>query len=187
MKRFVLTSSLLLVGWGHALTLSGNVSGGLPGKARVGAWLVDAAGRPLSEVASTPANGGTFSLTIPDLTPSGRAVWTLTADNISWPGVTGEVSLPGGVQGGEVRLFVYGDTNGNNRRDDGEELFEASPRLGKASVAIVYASRGANVTAGRGFSVSLGSGWNVVTIELSKALKATAQSGASGLQLSIAR
>ncbi|AFZ69164.1 hypothetical protein [Deinococcus peraridilitoris] len=187
MKRTLLASSFLLLGSAQALTLSGSVAGEAPAKARVGAWLIDAAGRPVAEVASAPISANAFSLSIPDTAPSGRALWGLTSDSIAWPGVTGEVNVSGSVQGSEARLFVYGDANGNTRRDEGEELIEGSARLGKASVALVFASRPVNVSAARGLSVALTLGWNVVSIELGKTLKAGVQSGASGLQLSIAR
>lgn len=187
MIRRLFTLLPFLLSAALAFGVSGEVTGELPKGARVGAWLVDSAGRPLSEVASAPVVGGGFSLNLPDSAPGGRALWPLTADTLAWPGVTGGVKLPGGVQSGELRLFVYGDANGNGRRDEGEDLLEGEARLGKASVVLTYLDRPANVTAGRGFAAALGAGWNILTIELGKTLRAGVQGSISGLRLSVAR
>lgn len=187
MQRTLAAFALLALGSAGALTVGGSVAGEAPAKARVGAWLVDSAGRPLGELVSAAVNGGQFSLNVPDAAPSGRALWPLSADNIAWPGVTGGVNVPSGVQSGEVRLFVYGDANGNGRRDEGEELLEGTPRLGRANVVLVYADKAASVSAPRGFEAKLNAGWNVLAVELGKTLKTSVQGSANGLQLSVSR
>lgn len=186
MKRALLLMLALTPG-AHALTLSGSVEGDLPGNARVGAWLVSNAGLPLSEVTSVALASGAFRLALPDEAPSGRARWSLTGDSITWPGVAGDVTATSGAETGEVRLFVYGDANGNNRRDDNERLLEASVTLGRANLAFVYVNREATVNGARGLNVTLPSGWSALVVELGRALKTSVLSAADGIRLNVVR
>ncbi len=174
---------LLLSSTAGALSLSGSVSGELPAGARVGAWLLDASGRAISEVASAPLKADHFALNVPDAPPSGPALWPLRSDALTWPGLSGDVSVSGGVQAGELRLFLYGDANGNNRRDENEAVTELRPQLGKAAVALVFVKDAATVTAARGFEARLNEGWNVLAIVPGKAPKVSVTPGASDLAL----
>ena len=185
--RLVTLPLLLLAAAAQALSVSGSIAGEAPAQARVSAWLVDSAGRPLTETTSTAVNNGHFTLQLPDKPPLGRAVWTLNADNLSWPGVTGNITAPTGVNTGETRLFMYVDANNNGRRDEGEALQEGTAKLGKAVLAFIFVDRKATVRAARGFDVNLQTGWNALSVELGKSLKADVLTSVTGMQLLIGR
>lgn len=170
----------------QALTLTGSAVGELPAKARVAAFTVGPSGQPVSEVASAPA-APAFRLDVPAGAPSGRGLFALSPETIAWPGVTGGLNVPAGLQGGELRLFVYGDANGNGARDAGEALLETDASVGRAKLVVVYAAQAANVTADRGFAANLAAGWNVVTVELGRALKVAVSTNAEGVTLNVGR
>lgn len=174
---------LLLCGTAGALSLGGSVVGDLPAKARVGAWLLGASGRALGEVASAPLKSGRFELNVPDAPPSGPALWPLRPDALTWPGLSGNVKVSGATQAGELRLFLYGDANGDGQRDESEAVTELRPQLGKAAVTLVFAEKAVTVTAARGFEARLQGGWNVVSIALGKTSKVSVTRGAADLTL----
>lgn len=181
---FALLSSVALAA---PVSLSGSVTGDLPSAPRVTAWTVNVSGAPIAELAGTGVEGGKFTLALPETAPPARATFALLADNLTWPGVTGGASVTPGVRAAEVRLFVYGDANGNGRRDDGEALLEANTQAGRASVLLVYVDRDTSVRGERGLNVALVSGWNAVSIELGKTLKSGVTRDLAGVKLVVTR
>ncbi|WP_027480436.1 hypothetical protein [Deinococcus pimensis] len=169
------------------LSVSGTVTGDVPAGARVGAWLVNVSGAPVTELGSVAVQDGRFSLSVADAAPPARSVSALSAMDLTWPGVTGDATVTPNVRTAEARLFVYGDANGNGRRDESEALLEAGVQSGRASVVLVYVDRDANVKGDRGLNVDLAGGWNSVSIELGKALKTSVARGASGVRLVVTR
>ncbi|AWN22916.1 hypothetical protein DKM44_06480 [Deinococcus irradiatisoli] len=163
-------AALLTLSAAQALTLQGSVtaSANLGPHARVGVWSLGPAGAAGNELASAPLVNGTFSLPLPDGAPPTRAQFPLRPETIGWPGVVGDVTLSAAVQGSELGLFVYDDSNGNGRRDDHEPLLDAFPDVQRQPLITVWVSGNVSVKAGHGFSVNLNSGWNSFLIDLGR-------------------
>lgn len=187
MKRALAAVVVALSSTAGALTLNGSVVGELPSASRVGAWTVSTSGAPINEIASAALNGARFSLRLPEAAPSGRALWPLMADHLAWPGVTGDVTVAPAGQGGEAKLFVYGDANGNGRRDEGEAMSEATVQAGKANVVVVYSERDTTISASRGLQVKLATGWNAVLVEPGRTLRASVARDLNDARLVVTR
>jgi len=187
MNRTLLVTLLALSGTTGALTVSGTAGTDGLNRPRVGAWLVSSTGTPLGELASAAITNGTFALHLPTQAPTGRALWPLTSDHVTWPGVTGHVAVTPNVLASETRLFAYDDTNANGRRDEAERLVDVTVTNGKASVILVYVDRAADVSAPRGFNARLSAGWNVLRVELGKTLKVSVATSVADVQLSLGK
>lgn len=187
MTRALLATTALLLSAAQALTLSGSVSGNPPAGARLGAWLVNAAGAPVSEFSSAPLSGPTFKLDLPDNPPSTRGQFVLRRENIAWSGVLDPVTVSVGAVAAELKFFVYPDANANGRRDEDEELTEVSPQVGKAGLLVVWVSDDTKVNAARGFEANLSKGWNVLSVELSKSSVKVAPLGNASLKVNVSR
>ncbi|MBB6096660.1 hypothetical protein HNR42_000072 [Deinobacterium chartae] len=170
-----------------AVNLSGTVSGDLPARSRISAWLVSASGAPVSEFASAPLEpGGRFSLQLPDSAPGGQGLRSFSPDTLTWPGVSGRISvIPSGLQTGELKLFAYADSNGDGRRDESEALLEIPATSGRSHLVLVYVSAPVQVQAGGGLNISLPAGWSAVSIEGGKSVKASRLTEVSGLKLNV--
>ncbi len=169
------------------LAVSGTVSGSLPAQARVGGFVLDSSGTPVAEVVSVPANGGRFSLELPNLTPGQRPLSALRADTVFWPGVLEPVTVSGQASTADLRFYVYGDANANGRHDDTETLQEVVPFVGKAVLVVSFSTAPAQVNASRGFQASLKAGWNGLLIEVGKTVRVTSSSSISGVSLNAQR
>ncbi|WP_424949282.1 hypothetical protein [Deinococcus sp.] len=194
MKRILLAlllaaaTGLSLAQSGSAgLAVSGTVSGSVPAQARVGGFVLDSSGAPVSELVSVPVNGGRFILELPSVTPPQRSLSPLRPDGIFWPGVLEPITVTGQASSADLRFYVYGDGNGNGRRDETEALQEAVPFVGKAVLVVSYSSAVAQVNAARGFQANLKAGWNGLLIEVGKVVKVTSSSTVSGVSLNAQR
>jgi hypothetical protein len=169
------------------LAVSGTVSGSVPPQARVSGYIIDTSGSPVSELVSVPLTGGKFSLELPSVLPPQRALSPLRADSLFWPGVLEPVNVTGQANSAELRFYVYGDSNGNGRRDAGEALQEAVPFVGKSVVVITFASAPVQIGAARGFQASLKPGWNGLVIEVGRAVKVTQPAAVNNVVLNTQR
>jgi hypothetical protein len=170
------------------LAVSGTVSGSLPPQARVSGYIIDPAGSPVSELVSVPVTtGGKFTLELPSVLPPQRALSPLRADSLFWPGVLEPVNVTGQANSAELRFYVYGDRNGNGRRDEGEALQEAVPFVGKSVLVVTFASAPVQIGAARGFQASLKPGWNGLVIEVGRAVKVTQPTAVSNVTLNTQR
>ncbi len=163
--------ALLTLSAAQALILQGRVGGaGLSasGALRVGVWNLGPAGAAGSELGSAAVVGDAFSIKLPDGAPPSRAQFPLRPETIGWPGVIGDVTLSAAVQGSELGLFVYDDSNGNGRRDDHEPLMDAFPDVQRQPLITVWVSGDVAVKAGHGFALQLNSGWNSFLIDLGR-------------------
>ncbi|WP_034384090.1 hypothetical protein [Deinococcus sp. YIM 77859] len=188
-KRLLPLLALLLLGRGHALTVTGNVTGSVPAEARVGAWAVSASGQPVQELLSAPVqSGGEFRLNLPTAPPSPRVQVPLTAQNVAWPGVLDPVTVSGSALATELRLFIYRDANRNGQRDEGEPLREVTPNAGRGTLLTVWVSADVTVRAGRGYEATLKRGWNALVVEVGRAVRVTPVTGdAVDVSLSLGR
>lgn len=187
MKRALFATAALLLSAAQAVTLSGSVSGNLPAGTRLGAWLVNASGAPVSEYASTPLSGNSFRLDLPDSAPGTRGQYVLRRENIAWSGVLDPVTVSVDAVAAELKFYVYPDANANGRRDEGEELTEVNPQAGRAGLLVVWVSDDTRVNAARGFEANLKKGWNVLSVELGKNNVKVAQLGSASLRVNVSR
>jgi hypothetical protein len=179
-SAFALACFLALSG-AQALTLQGTVQGGaaLPTSARLSVWSEGASGSASAELTSVPINGGTFSLPLLDTAPISRVQYPLRPESIGWPGVIGDVRVSAPVQVSDLGFYVYGDTNGNGRRDANEALLDAFPEVDRQPVVTVWVSGDVKISGGRGFELALRSGWNTFTVELGRVANVGAYKGQS--------
>ncbi len=171
MKRWLAVVTLTTCGLAGALNLSGAAGPDLPDNARVGVFLVGASGAAVSEFASTPIQNGRFSLAVPDAAPATSAQFPLRRENIAWPGVLEPVKLSQEVSAGELRAYIYADSNGNGHFDSGEAQFETPLRSGRDAVVLVWVNGDTRVEAARGFDANLKRGWNALSISTGKTAK----------------
>jgi hypothetical protein len=172
---------------GAGLAVAGSVGGSVPSKARVGGFVLDGSSNPTAELVSVPVNNGKFNLELPSVVPPGRTLAPLRASSVFWPGVLEPVTVSGQVSTADLRFYVYGDANGNGRRDDSEALQEAVPFVGKAVLVVSFSSGAAQVSAARGFQANLKAGWNGLLIEVGKAVKVSSVSNVAGVSLNAQR
>ncbi|WP_407571036.1 hypothetical protein [Deinococcus altitudinis] len=181
------TTSFSFAQAGAGLAVSGTVSGSVPAQARVGGFVVDSSGNPVAELVSVAVTGGRFGLELPTVTPPGGALSTLRPDSIFWPGLLEPVTVNGQASTADVRFFVYGDRNGNGRRDDTEAMQESVAFVGKSLLVVSYSTGSAQVNAARGFQANLKAGWNGLLIEVGKAVRVTSSSVVGGVNLNAQR
>ncbi|MGY2892273.1 hypothetical protein [Deinococcus sp. UYEF24] len=181
------TTSFSLAQAGAGLAVSGTVSGNVPAQARVGGFVVDSSGNPVAELVSVAVTGGRFGLELPTVTPPSGALSTLRPDSVFWPGLLEPVTVSGQASTADVRFYVYGDKNGNGRRDDTETLQESVAFVGKSLLVVSYSTGAAQVNAARGFQANLKPGWNGLLIEVGKAVKVTSSSVVGGVNLNAQR
>ena len=172
---------------GNGLTVNGTVTGSVPGQPRVGGFVIDDAGTPVAEVVSVPVNGGRFGLELPGATPPQRSLSVLRAGSIFWPGVLEPITVTGQASSADLRFYVYGDGNGNGRRDDGETLQEAVPFVGRSVLVVSYATGNVQVSAARGFQANLKPGWNGLLIEVGKTVRVVPSQSIGGVTLNVQR
>ncbi|GGJ62026.1 hypothetical protein GCM10008939_02300 [Deinococcus aquiradiocola] len=171
----------------NGLTVSGTVSGPLPAQARIGGFTMDPGGQPVSELASVPVTGSRFSIDLPSVLPPQRTLVQLRPDAIFWPGVLEPVTVQGQASIAELRFYVYGDGNGNGRRDDTEGLQETSAFVGKSVLVVSFASSASQVGAARGFQANLKPGWNGLLIDVGRAVKVTSSGTVNGVTVNTQR
>ena len=172
---------------GVGLAISGTVSGNVPAQARVGGFVVDASGTPVAELVSVAVTGGRFVLELPSITPPGGSLSTLRPDSVFWPGLLEPVTVTGQASTADLKFYVYGDRNGNGRRDELETLQESVAFVGKSLLVVSYATGAAQVNAARGFQANLKPGWNGLLIDVGKAVRVGSSSNIGGVTLNVQR
>lgn len=164
-------AAALLVGSGSALTVTGSVSGSVPGDTRLSGWAVSASGQPVQEIVSVPVNAGRFRLEVPPAAPSFRAQTALNAGNVAWPGVLDPVSVSAQPQTAELKFFSYRDANRNGQRDEAEALREVTLSTARGSLFVVWVNSDVTVQASRGYQATLARGWSAFVVEVGRAVK----------------
>lgn len=164
-------AAALLLGSGSALTVTGSVSGSVPGDTRLSGWAVSASGQPVQEIVSVPVNAGRFQLEVPPAPPSFRAQTTLNAANVAWPGVLDPVSVSAQPSAAELKFFSYRDANRNGQHDETEALREVTLRTTRGSLFVVWVGSDVTVKASRGYQATLARGWNAFVIEVGRAVR----------------
>jgi len=192
--RFLAASTLLGLGMltsASAQSIAGTVTGTVTGNAaegtRISGWAVTPSGQAVQEIVSVPINGGKFRLELPTIAPSARAQTTLSAQNVSWPGVIDPVTVSASVQTAELKFFTYRDTNRNGVRDDNEPLNEVTLNSGSSSMFVAWVGTDVTVKANRGYEASLKRGWNIFLVDVGRAVKVSPYADTAQVTLNLGR
>ncbi|MDB5046923.1 MAG: hypothetical protein JWQ08_2973 [Deinococcus sp.] len=188
--RLLVTLTLMGLGTlapAQALDIAGTVTGTPADGTRVSGWAVTPSGQAVQEIVSVPINSGKFRLQLPTIAPSARAQTTLSAQNVSWPGVIDPVSVSAAVQTAELKFFTYRDANRNGQRDDNEPLNEVTLNSGNSSLFVAWVGTDVTVKANRGYEASLKRGWNAFLVDVGRAVKVAAFPEAAQVSLTLGR
>jgi hypothetical protein len=191
-NKFITTLSLLSIGLlpvalAASLSMQGSVKtqGNLPANLRVGVLLIDRSGRPTSEVGSSPIQGGSFALNVPDNAPSANAMVAASPDVLDWPGLIGKITLTGSARIAQANLRAYGDADNTQSFNSGDTALESFVTKARGGIVIVYSDAKLRIQGDKGFDVTLEPGWNLVSVELGKSVQAKRASSVEGLQLEV--
>ncbi|MFB9992331.1 hypothetical protein ACFFLM_10185 [Deinococcus oregonensis] len=188
--RLLATSTLLglgLLASASAEGIAGTVTGSVAEGTRVSGWAVTPSGQAVQEIVSVPITGGKFRLELPTVAPSARAQTTLSAQNVSWPGVIDPVTVSAPVQTAELKFFTYRDTNRSGQRDDNEPLNEVTLNAGNSSVFVAWVGTDVTVKANRGYEASLKRGWNTFLVDVGRAVKVSPFAETTQVSLTLGR
>ncbi|UQN06029.1 hypothetical protein [Deinococcus sp. QL22] len=185
-------ATLTLLGLGtlapaSAQGIAGTVTGSVAEGMRVSGWAVTPSGQAVQEIVSVPINNSKFRLELPAIAPSARAQTTLSAQNVSWPGVIDPVTVSAPVQTAEVKFFTYRDTNRSGQRDDNEPLNEVTLNSGSSSVFVAWVGTDVTVKANRGYEATLKRGWNVFLVDVGRAVKVSPYLETASVSLNLGR
>ncbi len=151
---------------------------------RVGIFAVDRNGAVIKELISV-AGTSSFNLNFPDTAPPASSIQAVTSETIDFPGLLGNVKVTGQARMARAMLHGYSDADKSGSYTSSDRLLETTLTRGRGNMILVYAESKFRVQGDRGFDVTLEAGWNLVAIELGKAIEAKRVDRMDNVQLEI--